>query len=211
MWHQGSSLWHGAWGVEDGLQANFATSSWLVLLQRCIPCLFLCLMTAMFPVRQEVDSASCHSPLSCGHFLMFCQCLSLLLTQRTEVVLLAVGSGRTESSLLMVSDLQWHNNVRLLLVFTTFIMITLITSKPNIVDRLHSDVVSFWGQSLLFFLTLCTFISIFWCNFAGGGNQTKSFCFWDEIMLLSYFYTKQDRTALNCLHSEFRSVNLWVL
>lgn len=109
------------------------------------------------------------------------------------------------------SDLQWHNNVRLLLVFTTFIMITLITSKPNIVDRLHSDVVSFWGQSLLFFLTLCTFISIFWCNFAGGGNQTKSFCFWDEIMLLSYFYTKQDRTALNCLHSEFRSVNLWVL
>lgn len=27
----------------------------------------------MFPVRQEVSSASCHSPLSCGHFLVFCQ------------------------------------------------------------------------------------------------------------------------------------------
>lgn len=41
----------------------------------------------MFPVRQEVSPASCHSPLSCGHFLMFCQCLSVLLTQRMEAAL----------------------------------------------------------------------------------------------------------------------------
>lgn len=48
---------------------------------------FHAFFSAMFPVRQEVSSASCHSPLSCGHFLMFCQCLCVLLTQSMEVVL----------------------------------------------------------------------------------------------------------------------------
>lgn len=64
-----------------------------------IPGLFLCLTTAVFPVRQEVSSVSCHSPLSCGHFLVFCQCCCcVLLTQRMEVVLLVVGSDRTEKT-----------------------------------------------------------------------------------------------------------------
>lgn len=48
-------------------------STWLTVLRLCIPCLFLHLPTAMFPLRQEVNSVSCHSPLSCGHFLLFCQ------------------------------------------------------------------------------------------------------------------------------------------
>lgn len=48
---------------------------------------FHAFFSAMFPVRQEVSPASCHSPLSCGHFLMFCQCLSVLLTQSIEVAL----------------------------------------------------------------------------------------------------------------------------
>lgn len=34
--------------------------------------LLLCLTTAVLPVGQEVSSASCYSPLSCGHFLVFC-------------------------------------------------------------------------------------------------------------------------------------------
>lgn len=71
------------------MKAKFAVSTWPEALRLHIPCLFLCLTTAVFPVRQEVSSVSCHSPLSCGHFLVFCQRRSVLLTQRTEVVLLA--------------------------------------------------------------------------------------------------------------------------
>lgn len=91
-----NSLAVGGGGLRRGAKAKFAVSTWLTALRLHIPCLFLCLTTAVFPVRQEVSSVSCHSPLSCGHFLVFCQRRSVLLTQRTEVVLLAVGSVRTE-------------------------------------------------------------------------------------------------------------------
>lgn len=88
---------------QEGVKAKFAVSTWLAALQLRIPCLFLCLTTVVFPASQEVSSVSCHSPLSCGHFLVFCLRRSVLLTQRTEVVLLAAGSGRTERRLFIIS------------------------------------------------------------------------------------------------------------
>lgn len=92
----------------------------------------LCLTTAAFPVRQEVSSVSCHSPLSCGHFLMFCQRRSVLLTQNTELLLLVVGSGRTEQTFFfMTSGFQRQSNVKLLPVFTTFFMITFLSATKS--------------------------------------------------------------------------------
>lgn len=79
MWHRGSNLWWWWWWGEGGFQDPLG--SW-----RC-SFAFHAFFSAMFPVRQEVSSASCHRPLSCGHFPMFCQCLRVLLTQRMEVVL----------------------------------------------------------------------------------------------------------------------------
>ncbi len=123
------------WGAEEGAKAKFAVSTWLTLLWLRIPCLLLCLTTAALPVRQEVSSVSCHSPLSCGHFLVFCQCRSVLLTQKTEVVLLTVGSGRTERSLFIISGyknrLQRYSNVRLPPFFTTFSMMTFLSTQKN--------------------------------------------------------------------------------
>lgn len=86
----------------------------------------------MLPERQEVSSASCHSPLSCGHFLLFCQNRSVLLTQRTEVVLLAVGPGRTGGKLSLATS-----NFRLPSLFTTFILITIHQNKGFQCGRLH--------------------------------------------------------------------------
>lgn len=51
--------------------------------------LLLCLTTAVLPVGQEVSSASCHSPLSCGHFLVFCPS-----TQRAAVMFSPRGELR---------------------------------------------------------------------------------------------------------------------
>lgn len=121
------------WGAVEG--TKFAVSTWLTTLRLRIPCLFLCLTTAVFPVRQEVSSVSCHCPLSCGHFLVFCQCHSVLLTQRTEVVLLVVGPGRIERSLffyyLWLHELHRNSNVRLLPAVTPLVMIAFLCAKKG--------------------------------------------------------------------------------
>lgn len=103
VWHRGlvPVAQHSRVELEERVKAKFAVSTWLGTLRLCIPCLFLCLATAMFPVRQEVSSVSCHRPLSCGHFLVLCQHHCVLLTQRTEVVLLAANWGRTEKNVII--------------------------------------------------------------------------------------------------------------
>lgn len=75
--------------------------------------LLLCLTTAALPVGQEVSGASCHSPLSCGHFLVFCPS-----TQRAAVALSPRGELRQAGG----SNSSYRRpppTLRRLLAFTT--------------------------------------------------------------------------------------------
>lgn len=111
-------------------------------------------------------------------------------------------------SLATWTNLQRHNNVRLLPVFT-FTVTTFLSAKNShshelcVVDeqRLMWYYFECRLQNLLFLFQNCHFVAVFL------GEKKFFFYFWDETVLLSWFYTKQDRTALSRRRSEFSSVN----
>lgn len=132
---------------------------------------FLCLTTAMFPVGQEVSSASCYSPLSCGHFLMFCQCRSILLTQRMEVVLLVVGLAE-ERQVFSYLCPHTHNSDTVVSGCCLFSRLITFLSAKRKKKFVHVDCLQFSEKEKLLFLRRDSGIVMFLYKTRQDNTQT---------------------------------------
>lgn len=142
--------------------------------------LLLCLTTAVLPVGQEVSSASCHSPLSCGHFLVFCPSThraAMMFSPRGELRQAGRQAGLTPvigGLALQPSPTLWR-----LLAFTTCATVSGLKVK---ISLLHFQAAPSFQNSPIV-QTVATVSFFFVTGF--GGKKQKTVLFSDETVLLS--------------------------